>query len=150
MLARHFFPHTSSSLVAVVIHDAFVVRYSHGEQNHLPLHQDESSHSITMALNDDSDYEGGGTYFEALGGVVRPPAGRALLFDGQLVHGGDPITKGTRYIIAAFLFCEVLPEPIRDEQGQGQEQGQGVVKKRRLGETGQEDAPAFSFGFDFR
>jgi len=148
MLARHFFPHLNPALVSVVIHDAFVVRYTHGAQNHLPLHQDESSHSVTMALNDDSDYDGGGTYFEALGGAVRPPAGKALVFDGQLVHGGDPITKGTRYIIAAFLFCEVPTEPGSDVLCQGQGQGQGV-KRRRVGATDQEDAPAFSFGFDF-
>ena len=33
-----------------------------------------------------------------------------LSFRGDLVHGGEPISSGVRYIIAAFLFVE-LPSP---------------------------------------
>jgi hypothetical protein len=46
-------------------------------QTYLPLHCDQSSHSFTIALNSSSEYEGGGTYFPALGSVFRP---------GDLLH----------------------------------------------------------------
>ena len=32
--------------------------------------------------------------------------GQVLAFDGGLQHRGEPITRGKRYIIAAFLFVE--------------------------------------------
>jgi hypothetical protein len=41
-------------------------------QTYLPLHCDQSSHSFTIALNSSGEYEGGGTYFPALGSVFRP------------------------------------------------------------------------------
>ncbi len=41
-------------------------------QTYLPLHCDQSSHSYTIALNSSAEYEGGGTYFPALGSVFRP------------------------------------------------------------------------------
>lgn len=79
----------------MAIHDAFVVKYEavSGEANsglddatggegmksvklagqrYLPLHCDQSSHSFTISLNASADYEGGGTYFPAMGSVLRP------------------------------------------------------------------------------
>lgn len=83
------------------MHDAFVVKYDAGVpmpsarshaaktaatpavpaapsseeargQTYLPLHCDQSSHSFTIALNANDEYEGGGTYFPALNHVFRP------------------------------------------------------------------------------
>ena len=85
--------------IIVAIHDAFVVKYDTGKpvlqagaaadsltdravggetaaavtsQTYLPLHCDQSSHSFTIALNSESEYEGGGTYFPSIGSVMRP------------------------------------------------------------------------------
>lgn len=41
-------------------------------QRYLPLHCDQSSHSFTISLNSSGDYVGGGTYFPAMGAVIRP------------------------------------------------------------------------------
>ena len=41
-------------------------------QRHLPLHTDESTHSLIIALNRLDEYEGGGTYFAALDAALRP------------------------------------------------------------------------------
>jgi hypothetical protein len=38
-----------------------------------------------------------------------------LAFDGGLQHRGEPITRGVRYIIAAFLFVENSGVEVSDE-----------------------------------
>jgi hypothetical protein len=82
-------------------------------QRHLPEHTDESSHSFILALNDDCEYDGGGTHFTKLGRTIRPPQGHLCLFPGgRLRHGGDPILSGTRYVfcytivISLILVCD--------------------------------------------
>ena len=90
------------------VSDAFVVRYDAKAQRSLPTHQDDSHLSLTIALNGTSEYEGGGTSFEDLsaegGGPVRPEIGHVVAFPGSLRHGGAPLKRGVRYIIAAFLW----------------------------------------------
>lgn len=90
--------------------DAFLVRYdAESGQRHLPVHTDQSTHSLTLALNGGSDFTGGGTYFCDLGHSLSVASGQALLFEGGLLrHGGDPVLQGVRYIIAAFLFAEKM------------------------------------------
>jgi hypothetical protein len=98
------------------IHDAFVVKYeADAGQRCLPLHTDESTHSLTVALNANTDYEGGGTYFHALKSAARPNQGQVLAFDGSLLHAGDSVLTGTRYIVAAFLLLASMDEPIAQE-----------------------------------
>lgn len=89
---------------ALRVHDAFIVKYNAAAgQNSLPVHIDQSNFSFTIALNDCAEYEGGGTWFEALDQVVRVDAGKLLAFPGHLKHSGHIITSGVRYIIAVFL-----------------------------------------------
>jgi tetratricopeptide (TPR) repeat protein len=89
------------------VHDAFCVRYNSNEQRHLPLHRDESTHSFVLALNNGEEYEGGGTYIADLGTSIRPGIGGVVSFRGDsLLHGGDPVVSGTRYIIVAFLYLD--------------------------------------------
>ncbi|CBN77697.1 conserved unknown protein [Ectocarpus siliculosus] len=90
----------------VFVHDAFVVRYEEGKQRHLPLHRDQSTHSFTIALNGLDQYTGGGTFFPSLGRSLRPAEGHALSFRGGILHGGDPLLKGVRYIIACFCYYD--------------------------------------------
>ena len=118
--------------VHVAIHDAFIVKYAssstvmdrddedtgigHSEsqgpvvgeiapQVFLPLHTDQSSHSFIIPLNASSEYTGGGTYFPSLDCILRPGVGQALFFPGgSILHGGQPITAGTRYILAVFAY----------------------------------------------
>ncbi|CAM9664192.1 unnamed protein product [Scytosiphon promiscuus] len=90
----------------VFVHDAFVVRYEEGKQRHLPLHRDQSTHSFTIALNGLDEYTGGGTFFPCLGRSLRPAEGHALSFRGDILHGGDPLISGVRYIIACFCYYD--------------------------------------------
>jgi predicted 2-oxoglutarate/Fe(II)-dependent dioxygenase YbiX len=74
---------------------------------------DESTHSFVLALND--DYEGGGTYFHDQTTTIRPEAGSVLAFRGdQMLHGGEPVTRGKRYILAAFLYQEANKSAVKN------------------------------------
>lgn len=64
-----------------------------------------------MALND--DFDGGGTYFFDGDTTVRPSKGCSLSFSGDLLHGGEAVTRGVRYILAVFLYYndnETVPQ----------------------------------------
>ena len=106
------------------VHDAFIVRYDaecDGSYS-LPEHSDTSAVSFTVALNSQSDndnadegssaFEGGGTWFEALGDsnksgkVVDANVGHAVAFAGPLRHAGFPVTKGCRIILVLFLYID--------------------------------------------
>ena len=87
------------------VHDAFVVRYQ-GLQtnNHLPIHVDEATHSFVLALN--NDFSGGGTCFVDYNTTIVPKnRGTLVSFRGdRLRHGGNVVSGGVRYILAAFLY----------------------------------------------
>lgn len=101
---------------SVCVGDAFLVKYTAmGGTKHIPVHRDYSTHSLTIALNPSTEYAGGGTYFCELGQSLRPELGHVVSFSGDLVHGGDPITHGTRYIVAAFLYVDDVPEGLSHE-----------------------------------
>jgi hypothetical protein len=133
---------------SMYINDAFIVRYSARSQEKidplysekilwdgnlinvsattedrqcfLPIHTDQSTHSVVISLNSDDEYTGGGTYFAGLSspveedyatacsikyGVVLPARGNMVSFEGcRLKHAGEPISSGKRYIVALFLF----------------------------------------------
>ena len=92
----------------ICVHDAFIVKYDASKgRDHLPVHRDQSEISITLALNSNAEFGGGGgTMFPNLGITVCPEIGEALLFRGDLEHGGFPINSGVRYIVAAFFYLE--------------------------------------------
>ena len=113
MLAARY-PEKIRSAQDLRAHDCFIVKYNAEGQNSLAKHMDESAFSFTIALNDRSEYEGGGTCFEAIrlkgsGNQYEPltlnaDAGGVVAFPGTIRHGGDPVTNGTRYIIPLFLY----------------------------------------------
>lgn len=148
-LRRLFFPKARPDTVGVCIHDAFIVKYSHdalGEgssQTHLPLHQDESTHSLTIALNQNTDFDGGGTFFQVLDCSIRPSAGSVLAFSGSLVHGGDPIQRGTRYIIAVFLMLS--EESMGDSHDETQQGDPPPLKCHRVDPIASKEDFSFSF-----
>jgi predicted 2-oxoglutarate/Fe(II)-dependent dioxygenase YbiX len=57
-------------------------------------------------LNGGDAFDGGGTTFADLGVTCSPETGHAAVFRGDLRHGGAPVTRGVRYVVAAFLFVE--------------------------------------------
>ncbi|ETV97571.1 hypothetical protein, variant [Aphanomyces invadans] len=87
------------------VHDAFIVRYDEVDESlSLPEHNDTSVTSVVVSLND--RFQGGGTWFEALGHVVDADVGHAVAFAGPLRHGGHAITSGCRLILVLFLYVD--------------------------------------------
>lgn len=86
---------------AIDVYDLFLIRYSAHQQNRLVQHHDGSLFSFIIPLND--DFDGGGTHLD--GETHRPDVGEALLFCGQQKHSGVAITRGTRYVLAGFLYA---------------------------------------------
>jgi hypothetical protein len=88
------------------INDLFIVKYDEATQNKLDLHQDGSFLSINILLSDPKDFEGGGTYFnDGLTSFLEQ--GDLLVHSGKVEHSGLTVTKGTRYIMVAFVNIEV-------------------------------------------
>lgn len=85
---------------------AFVVRYRKDEQPLLRPHNDASTYTINIALNNrDEDYQGGGTRFVRYDcTVLDTKKGWMLMHPGRLTHyhEGLPTTGGTRYIAVSF------------------------------------------------
>ena len=90
------------------IQDCFVVRYDGNNSGPgfaaLKPHEDESLISLTIALNDMHEYEGGGLFIKSTGDLLNGDAGTIMCFTGGLLHGGYPVSEGTRWILTAFLY----------------------------------------------
>jgi len=84
--------------------DAFVVKYEMEGQRSLGLHQDGSDVTFNVALTERFvDYNGGGTYFDALRSVLHCSKGNMVMHSGNLKHAGVEITNGKRYILVGFV-----------------------------------------------
>jgi hypothetical protein len=93
---------------------ASVVKYNASAgQTSLGVHRDGPELAATIPLNGLDEYDGGGTYIEALerssalgapGGVLRRPAGHLILHPASVRHGGATITRGLRYILVVWLY----------------------------------------------
>jgi len=69
-----------------------------------PPHRDGSLLSCNVALSAPSDFEGGGTHFEALGGApLQLEQGRAMCHASGIRHSGHPITSGQRWVLVIFV-----------------------------------------------
>lgn len=84
------------------ISDLFIVKYDSETQNELEQHMDGSFLSFNILLSEPNSFEGGGTYFED-GITVHLEQGDVLVHSGRINHRGNKITKGTRYILVAFI-----------------------------------------------
>lgn len=65
--------------------------------------QEEGTVSIVFYLND--DYEGGELAFPNDNLLIKPKAGSGIVFKSKgTLHHPKPTTKGTKYMVAIFLF----------------------------------------------
>jgi hypothetical protein len=60
---------------------------------------------MVLSLND--DFEGGGTYVFNVDSTICPSTGSLVTFRGdKMLHGGNPVTRGIRYILAVFMYLD--------------------------------------------
>ncbi|KAG7354692.1 hypothetical protein IV203_004048 [Nitzschia inconspicua] len=104
--------------------DLFVAHYQAKTDNNdnpqimdrLEAHRDGSILAFSLLLNSPDDFEGGGTFYEALrdvppsfgvlhaGGTIRPQkAGDAVMHCGKILHGADVVTSGSRTVLVGFV-----------------------------------------------
>jgi PKHD-type hydroxylase len=64
--------------------------------------------SLTLALSDPADYDGGELVISDLGGdrAFKLPAGDAILYAASSIHNIEPVTRGTR--LAAFTWIQSI------------------------------------------
>lgn len=105
-LVADAFPHVIKDAEKLRIFDVFVVKYEAERQAYLSVHRDSSLISLTIALNPQTDFDGGGMWVEPLDKVVSLDQGQAVTFASNIRHGGHRITSGQRYILVGFLLYE--------------------------------------------
>lgn len=57
--------------------------------------------SVVCYLNE--DFRGGRTAFPALGHVVAPARGKAVVFPSTYLHRAEPVTSGEKYVLVSWL-----------------------------------------------
>jgi len=89
---------------------ARVVRYDAAAgQVELGMHRDFLAVTVNIALNEPSEFEGGGTVVEALSDIpIRLQKGHALIHPGDVRHAGSSITSGSRYVLVLFLMSKTI------------------------------------------
>lgn len=73
---------------------------------HQPPHRDHSLVTAVVPLNPRDEFEGGGTWLEALDSARAPPCGHALLQASCLRHAGHTIERGQRWVLVLFMHSE--------------------------------------------
>ena len=89
---------------------ARVVRYDAAAgQVELGMHRDFLTLTVNIALNEPTEFEGGGTIVEALSEKpIRLHRGHALIHPGDVRHAGSTITSGSRYVLVLFLMSKKI------------------------------------------
>jgi len=99
---------------------ASIVKYNAtAGQCRLATHRDGPLVACMVALNDLSEYDGGGTFIEALSGaslgqsganerVLRRSTGHVVMHPGYVRHGGAEVTRGVRYVLVVWVFSAAL------------------------------------------
>jgi hypothetical protein len=106
-LLRHQFSPYLPDGTKLRVADGFIVKYdAAGGQSELKPHRDGSVLSFNVALNDSTDYEGGGTWFRSLNDSIRIEKGEVVSHASGILHGGHGIRNGRRYIMVCFVILE--------------------------------------------
>lgn len=101
----------------LTLHDALIIGYI-GPCRSQPVHRDASLLSLNVALSSREDYAGGGgTYFEALDPAEHNPVmnerGHVLTHCGGIMHAGNGIETGERWVLVLFVIAKNEPQLAR-------------------------------------
>ena len=62
---------------------------------------------MNWPLNEETEFDGGGTWFEHTQRTHPNKRGNALVHSGKLRHAGTAITRGVRLILVGFIDAGV-------------------------------------------
>ena len=113
-LATRFYPLLKDRFGTddIVLYDGLVLGNLAPTQSQ-PIHRDASLLTLNVALSTPSDYEGGGTYIEALDDIMQIEKGHLLCHAGSAMHAGNAITRGERWVFVLFLLGKNQPQVAR-------------------------------------
>ena len=121
-LLANLFPEVISSPSALRAHSVSLLKYN-ASHPRTDVHIDNGILAMTLAMTPQSQYTGGGTFFEHMGtdNILAMDVGHGTFRPGSVRHGGHRVTDGTRYILGAFLLIEDRPEYVRQLKNRGAE-----------------------------
>jgi len=96
----------------LVLYDGLVLG-NHAPTRSQPIHRDASLLTLNVALSAPTEYEGGGTYVEALDEILIIDKGHLLCHAGSAMHAGNAITQGERWVFVLFLLGPNQPQLAR-------------------------------------
>ena len=119
-LLYRLFPEIVSSPSVLRAHSVSLLKYNSSHPR-TDVHIDNGILAMTLAMTPSSDYSGGGTFFEhfGVGNVLPMDVGHGTFRPGSVRHGGHKVTRGTRYILGAFLLIEDRVEHVRRLKNRG-------------------------------
>ncbi|MDI1431483.1 prolyl hydroxylase family protein [Polyangium sorediatum] len=91
-----------------------IYRYEVGQ--HFGLHQDQSYAGeggtrslLTLMVYLNEGFAGGATEFPEQERIIVPKTGDALLFQHMLLHAGNPVTDGTKFVLRSDVLYRPVP-----------------------------------------
>ena len=120
-LLKKQFPDFVDDVDDLVVDNAYLFKYTPQPGLRTEIHTDAGCLSFTFSLNPKEEYEGGGTWVEGLSSdddpnmdeVIEMDVGHCTVRPGGIRHCGNPLTKGSRYIIGGFCMNKRRVEHVR-------------------------------------
>jgi len=120
-LLKKQFPSFVDDVEDLVIDTAYLFKYTPQPGLRTEIHTDSGCLSFTFSLNPKEEYEGGGTWVEGLSSdddpnmdeIIEMDVGQCTVRPGGIRHCGNPLTKGSRYIIGGFCMNKKRVENVR-------------------------------------
>lgn len=134
-LLKERFPDFVDSIEDLVVDQAYLFKYVPQPGLRTEIHTDAGCLSFTFSLNPKEDYDGGGTWVEGLTlvegneeesyekNIIEMDVGQCTVRPGGIRHCGNPLTKGTRYIIGGFCMSKSRAETVRQLLSDGEKEG---------------------------
>mmetsp|Transcript_8466 Transcript_8466/g.18179 ORF Transcript_8466/g.18179 Transcript_8466/m.18179 type:complete len:659 (-) Transcript_8466:455-2431(-) len=119
-LLHDLFPEIIRSPSVLRAHSVSLLKYN-STHPRTDVHVDNGILAMTLAMTPQSEYVGGGTFYEHMGidNILQMDVGHGTFRPGSVRHGGHRVTSGTRYILGAFLLLEDHVEHVRRLKNRG-------------------------------